>query len=90
MVPGRGGRGDGTFRAGDVVSRPRVGRSAAGEGAWRGVRRPSSVAGVSAACHGSGRGSRISTNSSAIVGWIAIVASNCALVAPQRTATARP
>jgi len=33
---------------------------------------------------------RIVTNSSAAVGWIPIVVSNCVLVAPQLTATASP
>jgi hypothetical protein len=33
---------------------------------------------------------RIVTNSSAAVGWIPIVVSNCVLVAPQLIATAKP
>src|SRR5438309_4079100 len=39
---------------------------------------------------GGGRGPRMVTNSSALVGWMPIVESNCALVALHLIATARP
>lgn len=54
--------------------------------------RPSSISYICTAnaSRQAGAFSRIVTNSSAAVGWIPIVASNCALVAPHCSATAKP